>query len=263
MTSPASASAAAAVAVVKIPSGSAVAADIAAALHRPTDVSYVNLAQVVVLVCEHMSRFPTMSGLDKKEMAMSIARKVYAAVGQSSLLNETLLSDLIDVAITLSHTAGLAQLAADAMAAAEAASSGCGGGRGCFGGVFAAESPDTKVAVARTINAERAVAHREAQARSVDEAQRDLTSHMKLSMNVALLVQQACAFLKTHDDMTGSEKRAKAIEMIKLALASAGQSAIVTDRVIGDVIDMVVAVGRGLLLVQKTATDMKNSCCGD
>lgn len=220
--------------IQKVRSGSAVATDIANSLKNPE--TYINLAQVVVKICEHMEQFPYMSGEDKKVLAMEITRKVYASFNRQADLNENILSDFIDVIISISRGAYLFKLAL------EKGKSKCSC---CFGGGGEAEVSSLKST---------------RDTRSLEQVQRDMISDAQKYFNLAKLVQKACEFMEDRESMTGAEKKAKATEMIKLVLSTASQSGI-DDRMISDFIEVIIAVSRGLQLAHQAVNTVRATCC--
>lgn len=215
----------------KVQSTTEFANELAAKLKEPE--VYINLSFLAVEICQYMEQFETMNGEDKKDMAITVARKVYKTFDQE--LNEEILNDFIDCIISISRGKYLINTISDKT-------------EGFCSCLFQKQTTTTT--------------NRQLDTRSIDEAERDLVSYFTDAQNyfnIALLITQTCEFMENKDTMTGQEKKSKALCIILNVLKSANQDDI-TEQMISDFIDVIIAISRGLYLTSQTIKKCASLC---
>jgi len=229
----------------------------------------LNLPLLAARACEFAERFhAVMAGADRKLIAMQVCREAFAGLIQSERLDantERLLGDLIDCLIAVHNN----QFTFGGGSNSGEQDEKCSGLkrllRACCGSDSSSSSKsmisvDERIQLRQQYHERNAVRIRKQSERGWADL---LSGAAGTYLDVARTIAEVCSFMESEKQMTGAEKRRRAIEMVRNLLVNVEVAAQrvdmalpvsqISDQLIGDCIDVVVAVHNGTLMAVRMA----------
>jgi hypothetical protein len=200
----------------------------------PDHTEYINIAWISAKICKYMQQFTTMSGKDKKMMAMHVVRRVFQLCRIPINEFEMLISDLIDCAIVIYKER-------EQMAAHLNQMQKC-----CCSCVGTSKSQN---------NLKESEIASQIAARDFSEKRADKDLNLNTYLNLAHLIKTIYENVASTEGLDDKEKRSQTLIYIKEALDMAHIK--FSDRMVADILDMFNLIRDGWFTLENHSEELK------
>lgn len=208
----------------------------------PNHTEYINIAWVGANICKYMQQFTTMTGKDKKMMAMQVFRRIFQLCGIPMNEFEMLISDFIDCAITIYKERE--QIAAHLKQMQKCCCS-------CFG-----RSKSQEMIKSKTL--QECESASQIATRDFFDQRADKNLNLNTYLNVAHLIKTIYENVVSTQGLNDKEKRSQTLIYITEALDMSHIK--VSDRMIADMLDMLHMIREGLFTLEQEYSEELKRC---